>query len=170
MWSNSEQSNPESDKTLFRKLPYIGKYSEQVQEKLSKICKQFCKDADLKIVFTSFKSNNCFSTKDKAPYFLKSFLVYKFVCARCNSCYIGETCRHFKTRIDEHVKKDKNCNRYKHLHNNEECFSSFISDCFSILDHAPTQYQTKIKGGIYIYWEKLNLKKQLNHVATTLSI
>ena len=54
MWSNSEQSNPESDKTLFRKLLYIGKYSEQVQEKLSKICKQFCKDADLKIVFTSF--------------------------------------------------------------------------------------------------------------------
>ena len=118
--SNSDQSNPESDKTHFYKLPYIGKYSEQVQKKLSKICKQFCKDADLKIGFTSFKINNYFSTKDKTPYFLKSFLVYKFVCVRCNSCYIGETCRHFKTRIDEHVKKDKKSNIYKHLNNNEE--------------------------------------------------
>ena len=34
MRSNSEQSNPEPDKTRFCKLLYIGKYSEQVQEKL----------------------------------------------------------------------------------------------------------------------------------------
>ena len=45
--SNSDQSNPESDKTRFYQLPYIGKYSEQVQKKLPKICKQFCKDTDL---------------------------------------------------------------------------------------------------------------------------
>ena len=102
---NSDQSNPESDKTRFYELPQIGKYSEQVQKKLSKICKQFCKDTDLYIVFTSFKINNYFSNKDKTPYFLKSILVYKFVCARCNSCYIDETCPHFKTRVDEHVKQ-----------------------------------------------------------------
>ena len=168
--SNDDESNLESDKTRFYKLPYIGKYSEQVQKKLSKICKQFCKDTDLKIVFTSFKINNYFSTKYKTPYFLKSFLVYKFVCARCNSCYIGETCRHFRTRIDEHVKKDKKSNIYKHLHNNEECFSSFNTDCFSILDYAPTQFQIKIKEVMYIDWEKPNLNKQLNHIATTLSI
>ena len=100
----------------------------------------------------------------------KSFLVYKFVCARCNSCYIGETCRHFKTRIDEHAEKDKKSNIYKHLNNNEECFSSFNSDCFSILDYAPTQFQVKIKECMYIDWEKPNLNKQLNHLATTLSI
>ena len=35
--SNSDQFNPESDKTRFYKLPYTGKYSEQVQKKLSKI-------------------------------------------------------------------------------------------------------------------------------------
>ena len=43
--------------------------------------------------------------KIKHPIFLRSFLVYKFVYARCNSRYIGDTCRHFKTRINEHVKK-----------------------------------------------------------------
>ena len=144
MHSNNDQSNPKSHKTRFYKLPYIGKYSEQFQKKLSKICKQY---------------------KDKAPYFLKSFLVYEFVRARCNSCDIGKTCRHFKTTIEEHVKKGKKFNIYKHLHNNEECFSSF-----SILDYAPTQFQIKIKEGMYIDWEKPNLNKQLNHLATTLSI
>ena len=66
MHRKNDQSNLGSDKTRSYKLPYIGKDSEQTQKTLSKICKQFCKDADLKIVFTSFKSNNCFSTKDKA--------------------------------------------------------------------------------------------------------
>ena len=58
----------------------------------------------------------------------------------------------------------------KHLHNNEECFSSFNSDCFSILHCAPTQFQIKIKEGMYTDWEKPNMNKQLNHLATALSI
>ena len=101
---------------------------------------------------------------------MKSFLVYKVVCAKCNSCDIGETCRYFKTRIDEHVEKDEKSSIYKQLHNNEECFSSFNSYCFSILDYSPTQSQIKIKEGLYIEWEKPNLNKQLNHLATILSI
>ena len=39
-----------------------------------------------------------------------------------------------------------------------------------VLDYAPTQFQVKIKEGMYIDWEKPNLNKQLNHIATTLSI
>ena len=58
--SSSDQSDPASNKTRFYKLPYIRKYSELVQKKFSKICKQFCKNADLKIAFTSFKINNYF--------------------------------------------------------------------------------------------------------------
>ena len=49
------QSDPESNKTCFCKLRYTGKYSKQVQKKMSKICKQLCRDTDLKIVCTSFK-------------------------------------------------------------------------------------------------------------------
>ena len=41
---------------------------------------------------------------------MKSFLIYRFSCASCSSSYIGETCHHFKTRIEEHIKKDnKSC-------------------------------------------------------------
>ena len=43
-------------------------------------------------------------------------------------------------------------NIHKHLHNNEECFSNFNSDCFSILDYAPTQFEIKFKEGMYIDW------------------
>ena len=50
--SGSDQFNPESDKARFYKLPYIGKYSGQVQKNLSKICKWFCKDVDIKIFVT----------------------------------------------------------------------------------------------------------------------
>ena len=52
--SSSDQSDRESNKTRFYKLPYIileqkllhyyKKNLEQVQKKFSKICKQFCKD------------------------------------------------------------------------------------------------------------------------------
>ena len=38
------------------------------------------------------------------------------------------------------------------------------------LFYAPTHFQIKIKEGMYIDWEKPNLNKQLNHLATTLSI
>ena len=100
---------------------------------------------------------------------MRYFLVYKFVCASCNSCFIGETCRYFKIRISEHVRKKKS-NIYKHLQNNEKCFSIFNSDCFSILDSTPTQFQIKIKEVVYNDLEKSNLNKQLKHFATTLSI
>ena len=46
----------------------------------------------------------------------------------------------------------------------------FIQIFFSILDYTQTQFQIKIKEGMYIDWEKPNLNKQLNHIAPTLSI
>ena len=49
-----------------------------------------------------------FSFKDRTPDALKSMVVYQFICAGCNSCYIGETSRHFSTRIKEHTVSDKN--------------------------------------------------------------
>ena len=136
----------------------------------NKTVKQYCNENNVKIVFTSFKISNYFSVKDATPYFLKSFLVYKFICARCKSCYIGETCRHFITRIDEHIKKNKKSHVFQHLHNKEKCFSSFDLNCFSILDSAATKHQTKLKEGMYIDWENPYVNKQKNHMSTTLSI
>ena len=104
--SNQNQLKDTSDIHSF-KLSYISNLSHHIRNKLLKLCKEFCKENfNIKLVFNSFKIKNYFSYKDPIPDDLKSFLVYKFTCASCSSSYIGETCRHFKTRIEEHIKKD----------------------------------------------------------------
>ena len=82
----------------------------------------------MKLVFNSFKVKNYFSFKDRIPNDLKCFLVYKFTCASC----IGETCRDFKTRIEEHVKKYNKSHIFKHLDSTVTCFDSYNSLCFKI--------------------------------------
>ena len=90
-------------------------------------------------------------------FIFKSIYIVKVIlsiCQRCDSSYIDKTCRHFKTRIDENVRKDKYLQAPK---NNDKCFSSFISDGFFISVYAPTHFQVKIKGGIYTDWKKPKL-------------
>ena len=99
------------------KLPYIDNLSHHIKNKLSKLCKEFCKEnLNINLVFNSFKIKNYFSYKDPIPYDLKSFLEYKCTCASCSSSYIRETCRYFKTRIEEHFKKNNKYHIFKHIH------------------------------------------------------
>ena len=86
--SNQSQLKDKSDVHYF-KLPYIGNFSHHIKNKLSKLCKEFCKENfNIKLVFNSFKIKNYFSYKDPIPNDLKSFLVYKFTCACCSSSFI----------------------------------------------------------------------------------
>ena len=161
--SNQNQLKDKSDVHYF-KLPYIGNLSHHIKNQLSKLCKEFCKENfNIKLVFNSFKIKNYFAYKD-------SFPVYKFTCASCSSSYIGETCRHFKTRIEEHIKKDNKSHIFKHLHSSETCFDSYNSLCFKITDKANSKYDLKIKEDLHINWSKPNLNAQQNHLALTLSL
>ena len=68
-----------NDNIRYFKLPFIGKLSKFTENKLQKLTKQFCKEGtNIKIVFSTFKLASLFSTKDKVPYGLKSYVVYKF--------------------------------------------------------------------------------------------
>ena len=143
-----------------RKLPYIGKFSVIAKNKMRKLCERYCNsDVDIKLIFVSFKIGSVFSTKDMIPEDLKSNVVYKFNCARCNSCYIGETTRHISTRIKEHLKTDKASHVYKHLNSNSECKEVCNVTCFSILDTAHNNVPTENKGG-YVYWVGRTLTQQ----------
>ena len=114
--SNQNQLKDKSDVHYF-KLPYIGNLSHHIKNKLSKLCKEFCKENfNIKLVFNSFKIKNYFLYKFPTPNYLKSFLVYKFICTSCSSSYIGKTYCHFKTRIEEHIKKDNKSHIFQHLH------------------------------------------------------
>ena len=104
------------------------------------------------------------------PNDLKSLLVYKFTCASCSSSYIGETCRNFKTRIEEHIKKDNKSHIFKHLHSTETCFDSYNSLCFKITDKANSKFDLKTKEALHIYWRKPNLNTQQHNIALTLSL
>ena len=115
-----------------------------IRNKLLKLCKKFCKENfNIALVFNSFKIKTYFSYKDPIPNDFKSFLVYKFICANCSSRYIGKTCLHFKTRIQEHIKKDSKSHIFKHLNSTATCFDSFNSLCFKIIAN-------KIKEALHI--------------------
>ena len=168
--SNQNQLKDKSDVCYF-KLLYICNLSHHIKNKLWELCKEFCKENfNIKLVFNSFKIKNCFSYKDPIPNDLKSFLVYKFTCASCSSSYIGETCRHFKTRIEEHIKKDNKSHIFKHLHSTATCFDSYKSLCFKIIDKANYKFDLKINEALNINWRKRNLIAQQNHLALTLSL
>ena len=122
--SNQNQLKDKSNVHYF-KLPYIGNLSHHIKKKLSKLCKDIRKEnLDIKLVFNSFQIKNHFSYKDTIPNDLKSFLVYKFTCASISSSYIGETCCPFKSRIEEHIKKDNKSHICKHLHSTATCLDS----------------------------------------------
>ena len=44
-----------------------------------------------------------------------------------SSSYIGETCCHFKTRIEEHIKKDTKSHIFEHLHSTATCCDPYNS-------------------------------------------
>ena len=167
---DQNQLKYKSDVHYFR-LPYIDNLSHHIKNKLSKLCKEFCKqNFNIKLVFNSFKIKNYFAYKDPIPNDLKSFLVYKFTCASCSSSYIGETCRHFKTRIEEHIKKDNNPHIFKYLHSTATCFDSYSCLCFKIPDKTNSKFHLKIKEALHINWSKPILNPQQNHLAHTLSL
>ena len=53
--------------------------------------------------FSSFKIGNLFGVKDPDPDGLRSRVAYKFICAGCNACYVGETCSAIVICLQAHV-------------------------------------------------------------------
>ena len=116
--------------TRFFKLLYICKYSNIAQKKIQNLVKTFCKGIVVKVVLTPFEISYRFSYKDPLPLDLQSFIGYKFICANCEVCYMGETTRHFITRINEHLQKDAKLNIFKPLQKSRTCNSVCNKDCF----------------------------------------
>ena len=91
------------------KLPFVGPFSSIAQRRIRSLTQRFCKNLDIKwCLLPSYKIKNSFSVKDAIPKTVRSRVVYKFSCAGCNACYVGETNRHLATRGREHLTSDKN--------------------------------------------------------------
>ena len=111
-----------------------------------------------------------FGVKDPVLRELHSCVAYKFLCAGCNTCYVGETSRHSSTRVREHLVSDRARHIFRHLHNSPQCRTLCSDECFNILDHASTSFQLKIKETSHIQLEKPTLNHQLYHVNLKLSL
>ena len=131
-----------------------------MQKKIDQLCKRFCKSLKVNLVFTSEKLRWAFSTKDPYKSERLSKIVYNFVCASCNASYVGQTCKHLATRIDEHFGKDNKSHIYQPLMSSKDCLDKYFKDCFSILDTANIKHQLRIKESLYITWLKPILNTQ----------
>ena len=115
------------------------------------IIKKYCKNLHVKIIFSPFKLKDMFSPKDVVPDSLKSRVVYQFTCASCGVRYIGETNRHFNTRVNGHLFQDKNSHVFKRLNIGGIVeISVMFLVLTEILDHTYNFSQLKIKR-VFLY-------------------
>ena len=156
--------------TIYFKLPSRDHYSSVTQKRIRHLIKRYCNNFDIKLIFSSFKVGSLFSAKDPIPSSLRLCVVYKFSCAGFNACYVGETTRHFVTRVREHLATDRASHVYKHSEQSESCRNLCSANCFSIIDHATTSFKLKIKESLHIHWDKPTLNQQIKHANLKLHI
>ena len=138
-------------------------YHNATQNYYKKMVSTFCTDIDIKLVFTQFKIRRWFGVREAIPTDLRLQVIYKFSCAGCSACYVGETNRHFATRVREHLSSDKHSHIFKHLRSSENCRSFCSEDCFQILYSASTSFQ------LHILWEQTSLNPKVKHLNLSLS-
>ena len=143
---------PEKEKSEKVKLriQYRGKCSEDFARALHK-CKAPCT-----VVMTLRKLKTMLpSLKPPVEKMLKSGLVYRITCPRCEACYVGETSRHLQVRITEHVQRVGPMK--KHL---AECRSTIQEENVDIL-------QTSSRGEEYLLTlEALHIREQKPKINT----
>ena len=84
------------------KFMFLLQYRGKITDKLSLSFKKL--NASCKIIMTMYKTKQTLpSLKPLVPKMLQSNVVYKIVCPRCESSYVGQTARHLQQRFREHV-------------------------------------------------------------------
>ena len=168
---NKTEGPIELKKQSYFKLPYVGDFSIETKRKINELCQKFCKTTEVKISYSMTKIGDYFSIKSRIPEYLKSFVVYHFVCASCSASYVGETTRYFGTRVQEHLHKSSGAsNVFSHLQQNPECREKCDENCFKIIDCARTKFTLKVKEALHIQWLNPTLNKQKNHLTVTIIV
>ena len=116
------EKEKEEKKSVIWKIQYNNSNEKEVYQRVHQINKKLVKTR-IRIVFTTCKTSSWFPNKDRIPCHLASSVVYKYTCEHCLMCYIGETRRHLKTRIREHLSGHAFSEIFNHVHiPNEENF------------------------------------------------
>ena len=158
-----KNSNTDSDRKYFVKIPYIGPSSHDFKNQITKIFSNYLL-TNVTPVFSTFKVSNYFSLKSQTPKLLASNVVYKFsgLCDT-NLTYIGKTKRHLVVRSLEHLEFEKaepKSEIKEHLKKCLVCRKSNL-DNFEIIKKCKSDFEAKVTEAFYIKKENPNLNKQL---------
>ena len=105
-----------------------------------------------------------FKFKDPLPKSLRSGVIYKFNCAKCNLSYVGCTWRFWEKRLEEHLhvsaltgKPLNGCTIYAPLQHTRLCQCHIKRDDFQIIGSEKNRYLLRLKESIFIYKHKPEL-------------
>ena len=159
-------------KLMYVSLPYTSQHLNLKRELSSELSKLY-PYVDFKFVFKNpFTIGSIFTFKDTLPELMRSCLVYKFTCPKCNfGTYIGCTKRLFKVRIDSHrgVSHRTGCllsskeNSAVRSHTNR-CRHKIQYTDFKILAQAPNHYSLPFLESLLIKQLAPNLNTQTTSV------
>lgn len=165
------QQTQKSGRSVICSLPFLGKMSLQVKSKLQNIFKECLPGVKINVIFKSqFRMSNMFQFKDKIPFNIRSFVVYQFKCSSCNASYIGETTRHIKVRMCEHLAKSfctendmkpdttKSTSVTKHCHLTNKHKNDYSS--FKVIGQAENEFHLKIKESLLVQRNRPSINKQ----------
>ena len=151
-------------------LPFMGKFSNEVKTKISKLASEFLVNTKVTVIWNSpRKLRNLFAFKDRLPMRIRSKILYRYTCNRCNSIYLGKSKRHFLVRAYEHLglslrtgkrytynpKNLNNSTVLDHLNQSKECNGSL--DNFEIIGRAKNDFFLLIKESLLIHKFKPSL-------------
>ena len=163
----------EQKQVLKISLPFMGKFSNEVKRKISRLASNFLVNTKVCIIWNSpRKLRTLFTFKDRLPMRLRSKILYRYTCNRCNSIYLGKTKRHFLVRAYEHLglsirtgkqftynpNNDNNSTILDHLHQSKECNGDV--DNFEIIGSAKNDFFLKIKESLLIQKHKPKLNSK----------
>lgn len=90
------------------RVPYCGKPSQIYGKRVTAaVAKQYPLKPVRVVYDVTARMGKNFTTKVPITTELKSGVVYEATCSLCNEKYIAKTCRHLKTRINEHLSDQK---------------------------------------------------------------
>ena len=152
-------------------LPYLGKLSLEIRNRIRKYVSKHITSCKLTVVFRSQRRlRTLFRFKDSIPQALQSYVLYSYKCGTCNGSYIGKTNRHCHIRWCEHLKltptrkrpsksKQESTAIHQHITSTEHPASL---DDFEIVGREPSRNDFKLKIKESLLIKKLRPKLNEN--------
>ncbi len=164
---NDDLTHTVSKRKMYFTLPYFGTQSEHLKKDFMKLLQQYFYDTDFTIILTNpFKISSFFNYKDKLHKDMRSNIVYKYVCPRCEAQYVGCTTRNLYIRSSEHAgvscRTGNNITNPPHSNIRNHCStcnSSISLNNFDVIGSTNNPTDLRILESLFIH----KLKPQLNN-------